>query len=60
MYTQELIDCIMKYFEEEYEESITEEIAVAYLNSLADLFNSAYDLLTEQKGLNNCKDSGII
>lgn len=53
MFTKDLIDRTIKYFEKECGQSISEETAEIYLNSFADLFGSFDELLRENQELRN-------
>jgi hypothetical protein len=45
-YSPELIERIQTYFRKKYNRSLSEEIAVTYLDALANLFASFHDLVT--------------
>ena len=60
MFTKELIDCVINYFQNEHGQFISEETAQLYLNSLADVFGSFSDLLLDQQNLRNYKNSDTI
>jgi len=60
MYTKELIDKTIRLFAEEHNVVISEDTAVVYLNSFADLYKSVIELLRHTQGLEKVEKSGII
>ncbi len=60
VYSKELINSIIIYFQERHNQSISEETAEGYLNSLADLFGAFVALVREQQNLYNTDNSDTI
>lgn len=51
MFTKELIDHAIEYFKDKHGHIISNETAEIYLNSLADLYGSFYQMLQEEQNL---------